>query len=243
MNNKAINTQLVLIVGAGPTGLTAAMELSRMGIKVRIIDKAQSPSSTSRAIAVQSRTVELLQQRGLADEMLARGNLAHATTIYSKDKILGKVDLSKIPSRYNFCLLIPQSDTESLLRNQVQQQGVTIEWNTEMIGFEQLPNQGGIKAVVKLPDSNKEEFFATYLISAEGAHSSARNTLNLSFEGKTMGQNYALGDLHIDGNIPKAEISVFIDETKNGLILIEELTATYINIKYINRLSILFTQL
>src|SRR6266481_6278078 len=64
----------VLIVGAGPTGLTAALELSRLGIPVRIIDKQAAPPTTSRAVGVQARTLELLELRGLADEMVRIGN-------------------------------------------------------------------------------------------------------------------------------------------------------------------------
>jgi len=92
------NEQLtpVLISGAGPTGMTAAIELSRMGIPVRIIDKARGPSATSRALAVQARTIELFEQRGIAQEMLDEGNRALATTIYSNSKTLAKVDLTLI---------------------------------------------------------------------------------------------------------------------------------------------------
>jgi 2-polyprenyl-6-methoxyphenol hydroxylase-like FAD-dependent oxidoreductase len=199
----------VLIVGSGPTGLTAAMELSRMGVAVRIIDKAKGPPETSRALAVQSRTLELFEQRGLAATMLEIGNCAHATAIYNEKKLLGKVDLSLIKSRYNFCLLIPQTETERLLRKQVSSQAVTIEWNTEMIACVQAED-GEVTAIIDGPNMKKEKFLASYLISAEGAHSIVRSSLNLNFTGKTMGQNYALGDLHIDGDIQQDQLSVFI---------------------------------
>lgn len=220
MNGDQI--QPVLIAGAGPTGMTAAMELSRMGIPVRIIDKATGPSSTSRALAVQSRTVELMEQRGLSEELLEKGNRAKATTIYSEEKILGKVNLNLIPSRYNFCLLIPQSDTETILRKQLEKQNVFIEWQTEMIDFIQLPNGGGIIVQIKGPENPVETFSASYLISAEGAHSIARTKLGIEFAGKTMGQNYALGDLHIKGDIPEDELSIFLG--KKGFLAVFPLT-------------------
>ena len=81
----------VLIVGAGPTGMTAAMELSCLGVLVRIVDKLLSPSTTSRALAVQTRTLELFEQRGLIQEMLRIGNKGTAATIYGDGKRLGKV--------------------------------------------------------------------------------------------------------------------------------------------------------
>ena len=91
----------VLIVGAGPTGLTAAMELSRQGVPIRLVDKASTFSDTSRALAVQARTLELMQQRGLADEMTRIGNPGRAATLYSAGKTLGRLDLSLIQSRFS----------------------------------------------------------------------------------------------------------------------------------------------
>ena len=202
--------------------MTAAMELSRMGILVRIVDKATGPSTTSRALVVQARTIELLEQRGLADEMLNKGNQATATTIYDNGKTLGKVDLKLISSRYNFCLLIPQSDTEEILRKQLKRQNVTIEWQTELTDFTQLSENRGIVVTLKQPGGIIKTFTASYLISAEGAHSVSRIKLGIEFSGKTMGQNYALGDLHIDGDIPDDELSVFIG--KKGFLAVFPLT-------------------
>ena len=208
--NFATETNPILIVGAGPTGLTAAMELSRMGVPVRLIDKWAAPSTTSRALAVQARTLELLAQRGLADEMLRRGNIGHATTLYGNGKQLAKVNLSEIESRYNYILLLAQSETEELLREQVQRQGVAVEWSTELIGFGQ--DEAGVRAVLRHPDGRLEELALAYLISAEGAHSSVRHTLNMPFPGKSMPQHYALADLHLDGDIPDDELSIFLSD-------------------------------
>ena len=200
--------QPVLIVGAGPTGLTAALELSRLGIPVRLVDKAAGPSTTSRALAVQSRTLELLAQRGLAEPLVAAGNPAHRATIYADNKELGGVDLRRIPSRYNFILLLAQSETEGFLREALAQHQVEPEWGTTFTGFEARPG-GGIRADLTRTDGPAETYEAAYLISAEGSHSVARHALNLSFEGKTLGQHYALGDLHLDGDVPEDELSIF----------------------------------
>lgn len=210
----------VLVVGAGPTGLTAAMELSRMGVPVRLIDKKAAPSTTSRALAVQARTLELLQQRGLAGEMLRLGNQARATTLYSTHQRLAQVDLRKIPSRYNFVLLLSQAETERLLREQVERQGVPVEWNTELIALEQVgqAGQGGVRAVLRRPNGALEELPLSYLISAEGAHSAVRHTLNLPFPGKSLAQRYVLADLYLDGDLPDDEMSIFLG--KNGLLAV-----------------------
>jgi 2-polyprenyl-6-methoxyphenol hydroxylase-like FAD-dependent oxidoreductase len=208
----------VLIVGAGPTGMTAAMELSRCGVPVRIVDKLPAPSTTSRALAVQARTLELFEQRGLIQEMLRIGNQGTAATIYGNGKCLGKVHLGEIKSRYNFVLLLSQSETERILREQLARQGVLIERGTEMINFAQLESSsqpglnGGVKAVLRNSEGALEELEAAYLISAEGAHSMVRRTLNLQFQGKSLEQSYALADLHLDGDLPDDELSIFTAE-------------------------------
>ena len=125
----------VLIVGAGPTGLTAAIELSRLGVDVRIVDKAAEPSTTSRALGVQARTVELLRPRGVADELLRIGNRASATTLYADGQRLAGIELHRMASEYNFILMLAQSETERLLTERLSRQGVQVERGVE---FESL---------------------------------------------------------------------------------------------------------
>lgn len=215
-NRSAMSeTKPVLIVGAGPTGMTAALELSRFGVPVRIVDKLLEPSTTSRALAVQARTLELFEQRGLIQEMLQIGNPATAATIYGNGKCLGKVHLGEIKSRYNYILLISQGETERILREQLARQGISIERGTEMINFSQLESSSesglndGVKAVLRNSVGSLEELEAAYLISAEGSHSTVRRTLNLEFQGKSHKQSYTLADLHLDGDIPDDELSIF----------------------------------
>src|SRR5450830_301478 len=198
----------VLIAGAGPTGLIAAMELSRMGVPVRLIDKLTAPSATSRAL-------ELLQQRGLTDKMLAAGNKAHAGSLYGRGKLLGKVDLSRIPGRHNYVLLLSQAETERLLTEQLALQGVQIERGVELIGFVQSQAStlaSGVLAELRHADGRIEQLQAAALISAEGAHSSARHALNLAFEGKSLKPTYALADLYVDGEIASDQLSIFISD-------------------------------
>src|SRR5579862_477417 len=97
-------TEPILIVGAGPTGLTAALELSRLGVPVRIIDKQAAPATTSRAVGVQARTLELFEQRGLADEMVRLGNAGPAASIYAGGKRVLQLDFTRIDSRYHYSL-------------------------------------------------------------------------------------------------------------------------------------------
>ncbi len=207
--------EYVLIAGAGPTGLTAALELSRLGIPVRIIDKLVAPPTTSRAIGVQARTLELLEQRGLADQMLSLGNRALGGSVYGDGERVFRLDFTRIESHYNFILLLSQTETERILRTASEAQGVRIEQGVELVGLAQdalSKESTPVKATLRHPDGRLEEAQASWLISAEGAHSAVRATLNLPFEGKTRDEQYALGDLRIDSELEETDFHIFSSE-------------------------------
>jgi len=205
----------VLIVGAGPTGLTAALELSRLGVPVRLIDKQAAPPTTSRAVGVQARTLELLELRGLADEMVRLGNPGLAASFYGGGKRVFRLDFTRIDSRYHYLLFISQAETERILRTAVEKQGVRIERGVELVGLAQdvlSPDPDPVRVVLRHADGRLEQAQAPWLISAEGAHSTVRATLDLPFEGKTRDEQYALGDLHIDGELAETDLHIFSSE-------------------------------
>jgi 2-polyprenyl-6-methoxyphenol hydroxylase-like FAD-dependent oxidoreductase len=202
----------VLIVGAGPTGLTAALELSRLGIAVRIIDKQAAPPTTSRAVGVQARTLELLELRGLANEMVRLGNRGLAASFSGGGKRVFRLDFTRIDSRYHYLLFISQAETERILRTAVEKQGVRIERGVELVGLAQdvhSPEPNPVRVVLRHEDGRLEQAQAPWLISAEGAHSIVRATLDVPFEGKTRDEQYALGDLHIDGELAETDLHIF----------------------------------
>jgi 2-polyprenyl-6-methoxyphenol hydroxylase-like FAD-dependent oxidoreductase len=202
----------VLIVGAGPTGLTAALELSRLGVPVRIIDKLATPATTSRAVGVQARTLELLELRGLAEEMVRLGNPGLAASIYAGGKRVFRLDFTRIDSRYHYSLFISQAETERILRTAVEKQGVRIERGVELVGLAQdmlSPDPNPVRVVLRHADGRLEQAQAPWLISAEGAHSTVRATLDLPFEGHTRDEQYALGDLHVEGELAETDVHIF----------------------------------
>ena len=206
----------VLIIGAGPTGLTAAMELSRLGIGVRIIDREHEVSSTSRALGVQARTVELLRVRGVGDEMLRIGNRANATTLYADGSKLGAIELHRMPSEFNYLLLLAQSETERLLAEQLNRQGIKVERGVELTSVQQ--GRSGVSVVLRSADGIPEFVSADYLIAADGSHSPVRKALGLTFTGRSLSFSYILGDLHLAGDVPDDQLSIFL--ARNGFMAV-----------------------
>jgi 2-polyprenyl-6-methoxyphenol hydroxylase-like FAD-dependent oxidoreductase len=206
----------VLVIGAGPTGLTAALELSRMGIDVRIVDKAQEPSMTSRALGVQARTLELLRPRGVGDEMLRLGNQARRTALHADGHQIAAIDFSRMGSQFNFVLMLAQSETERLLAEQLGRQGVKVERGVHFASLTELVDS--VEVILAAPDGIPETVEASYVIAADGSHSPVRKFLGLPFTGRCMPQDYVLGDVHLAGGVAEDQLSVFL--APNGFLAV-----------------------
>jgi 2-polyprenyl-6-methoxyphenol hydroxylase-like FAD-dependent oxidoreductase len=204
----------VLIAGGGPTGMAAALELTRFGIRTRIVDEMEGPASTSRAIAIQARTLEELEMRGLADEFVRLGHRADGGDIYGDGKLLIHVDFTKIPSRYNSVLFLAQTETDRILREALEALGGAVEWGVKVTAIGLQPS--GVTAALEHADGSIEEVTAAYVIDAEGAHSVIRNTLGLQFKGRTLDEAFVLGDVQVDGNLSNTSFHIFSSE--NGLL-------------------------
>jgi 2-polyprenyl-6-methoxyphenol hydroxylase-like FAD-dependent oxidoreductase len=125
----------VLIVGAGPTGLTAALELSRMGIEVRIADDKPARATAPPAVVMGSQALALLRRRGYDQELLRGAHQVATGAVYEAARLVGKVPLTGPQGRIHCSLLVPQAETEHVLRDQLARQGVAVEHATELIAF------------------------------------------------------------------------------------------------------------
>ncbi len=209
-HNSTQSAQPVLIAGGGPTGLAAALELRRFGIPVRIIDEKEGPAQTSRAVGIQARTLEELELRGLAGDLVRIGHHANGGDIYGQGKLLVHVDFTKIPSSYNYLLFLSQNETDRVLREALEAEGAAVEWGVKMIAFGQ--DSSGITATLEHSDGSIEEVRPAYVIDAEGAHSIIRSTLGLQFKGKTLDETFVLGDVHVSGDLPNTSFHIFSSE-------------------------------
>lgn len=197
----------VLVVGAGPTGLAAAMSLARAHVPVRLIDKASQPNPHSRAIGIQARTLELLEQHRLVEPFLALGHRARAANLYSNGQRLARLDFDPLQTRYPYVLFLDQSITERLLTAHLVTLGVLVERGVELTELAQGPD--GLSATLQRADGSSETMHPSYLIAADGAHSAIRRRLGMSFAGKTFEQTFLLADLHADTDWSDDEFHIF----------------------------------
>jgi 2-polyprenyl-6-methoxyphenol hydroxylase-like FAD-dependent oxidoreductase len=193
-----INTS-VLIVGAGPTGLSLACQLVRYGIDFVIIEKNPGATTYSKAIGVQARTMEIYEQLGVVEQALDRGQIAGKIRIVAGGKVRGGVDLSAMGeglSPYPYLFVLDQSKNEQLLYEYLQSHQKDVRWKTELEQFTQ--DEMGVTAQVKTADGLSETISAKYLVGCDGAKSPVRNALGLTFEGSTFERLFYVADAQID---------------------------------------------
>ena len=163
-----MNRSEVLIVGAGPTGLVLALWLTKQGVEVRIVDKTSKPGTTSRALAVQARTLELYRQLDLADEVVKRGHKTPAVNLWVKGKNAARVPFETVGlglTPYPFLHIFPQDEHERLLIERLEALGVFVERDTELLGFEDKGEF--VVARLRRRDGTEEGCEASYIAGCD----------------------------------------------------------------------------
>jgi len=194
-----------LVVGAGPVGLMMAGELARHGLSCRVIDENEGPSTTSKALGVHSRTLEVFEDIGALDEALARGRQIHANNVYAEGKRLLHVELDELDAPYPMVLDLPQSDTEEILERLAVSRGVKVERRTRLTALAQ--DEGGVRATL---DGGREEVRARWLLGCDGAHSTVRHALDLAFDGAPYDSVWLAADVAMDSVLPDDEFHAFL---------------------------------
>src|SRR6476469_8158104 len=158
----------VLIVGAGPTGLALAAQLVRYGIDLTVIDKRDGTTPYSKAIGVQARTLEIYDQIGLADDLVARGWIANKVRLIESGEIKGQIDLSEFGkgmSAFPFLLIVEQGKHEAMLYDHIRSNGRDINWQTELVKLSQT--EEGVTADVKNASGDLETIEAKYVVGCD----------------------------------------------------------------------------
>jgi 2-polyprenyl-6-methoxyphenol hydroxylase-like FAD-dependent oxidoreductase len=196
---NASDTQ-VLIAGAGPIGVTAAIELARRGVACRIVDPLVEPPQYAKAVGVQPRTLEVFEGMGVLRRILDAALLMRGQVVYVNGERVAQLDMTvpdDVPFRF---IAIPQYATEAILRDELAQHGVHVQRGVRVTGFEQ--DADGVTATLAA-DAGEQRVRADYLIGADGAHSAVRKGLGLTFEGAAFEEQYMLGDVEVDWSAPR----------------------------------------
>src|SRR5215470_11501363 len=175
----------VLIVGAGPTGLMMACQLARFGIPFRLIEKNEGPTTQSRALVIQPRSLEIFEQMGIAEHTVRRGRIFQTINYVVNGKLAQRVPLGgfgKGLTQFPYLLILEQSKTEPLLIDFLRQQAHDVEWQTELDSFSQ--NNSGVSATIRHL-GKEEKIEADWLVGCDGASSPVRKTLKIPFGGET----------------------------------------------------------
>ena len=203
-----INTD-VIIIGAGPTGLSLACQFIRYGIDFVVVEKNESFTRFSKAIGVQARTLEIYEQLGLAQPAIEEGEIANMIRLIEGGEVRGEMHLGnfgKDLSAYPYMLMLEQSKNEELLYRYLQRHGREVWWKTELESFSQ--DESGVTARVKRDSGESQTITGKYLVGCDGASSPVRHGLGLTFEGSTFERLFYVADARVDWELPHDSLHV-----------------------------------
>ena len=201
----------VLIIGAGPTGLMLANQLARQGVRARIVDRHAGPSLQTRALGVQARTLEIYSHLGIVQRALELGKRAVGANMWANGRRAARIPLGDIGrdlSPYPFLLILGQDDNERLLGEALQNRGVAIEWNTELVGLAQEADR--VIAQLKLPDGSTRKVTAAWVAGCDGARSAVRELNGIAFQGAPYEDVFFVADTRMTGPMVAGELNIYL---------------------------------
>jgi 2-polyprenyl-6-methoxyphenol hydroxylase-like FAD-dependent oxidoreductase len=209
------NTSEVLIVGAGPVGLTAAIVLTQRGHTVTVVDNHTEGANTSRAAVVHPHTLELLEPYGVTQALVERGVHTPTFAIRDRDALLIAVPFDELPTQYPYTLMISQADTEAFLLNRLETLGGKVIRPVTLTALTQ--DATGVTATL----ADGEQIRTQYVIGADGLHSTVREQSGITFEGSTYPESFALADVRLSGGVPADEVILYFSPA--GLVVVAPL--------------------
>jgi 2-polyprenyl-6-methoxyphenol hydroxylase-like FAD-dependent oxidoreductase len=203
----------VLIVGAGPTGLTLAVSLLSQGCEISIVDDHAEGENTSRAAVVYPGTLEELAPFGVADQLVRKGIRTPRFTIRDRDRILTPVPFNDLPTAFPYALLVSQAVTEAVLLERVKELGGSVRRPLTMTKLEQ--DASGV--TVTFADGSRTR--ALIVIGADGAHSTTRKQAGIDISARSASASYSLADVHLTGGVPDDELIVYFSPAGHLVVL------------------------
>jgi 3-(3-hydroxy-phenyl)propionate hydroxylase len=222
----------VLVLGAGPVGLTLSNELARHGIRPRVVDKAPAIREVSKAMILHVRTQEVLDRVGIAAHVARECQPLREVVVHAYGKHIGSWDLDNIDSAFDHPVILGQNRTQHLLLDHLGSQGVSVEWNTEALRFNQV--EDGVTTVLRKADASGGNGVETsvrsrYVVGCEGSNSVVRRGLQLTFEGdRYSGEQFIQADCRIRWALPKGRSYLFL--TPDGYMMVIEFPDDFVRV-------------
>jgi 2-polyprenyl-6-methoxyphenol hydroxylase-like FAD-dependent oxidoreductase len=205
----------VLVIGAGPSGLTLAASLVSKGVATTVVDAQAAGANTSRAAVVNARTLEVLDALDVSRRLVKEGVQAPQFTIRDGRRLLIPVDFSVLPTEYAYSLMVPQATTERLLLDRLTELGGTVIRPKTLASVRQDANG----ATATFDDG--DVITARYVVGADGIHSTVREQAGIGFEGGVYQESFTLADVRLGGEVPTDEVILFW--AKAGLTVVAPL--------------------
>ncbi len=191
-----------LIVGAGPVGLAAALFLARHNIPTRLIERSNERAATSRALAVNPRTLRLLEATGVTARMLERGLKITEARLSRNDQVIARIALSELGGTYPFMLALSQATSQGLLTEALAEHAGTIERGVELVACAEHDGLDVVLAIGGNKGGGQTEIVRPeWVLGCDGAHSQVRESLHIGFNGHTLAEPWLLMDVPLEGDI------------------------------------------
>jgi 2-polyprenyl-6-methoxyphenol hydroxylase-like FAD-dependent oxidoreductase len=207
MANFDIASSPILVVGAGPVGLTLAVDLARRGVPVRIVDRLSQPTDESRAITLNARSLDQLAPLGVTERLIATGTKSTAVEFHTNHQRLARIPLDTIDSLHPFSLTTPQTETERVLTERLDELGVEVERGIELLGLSQ--DERGVVMTVEDGSRTRRTIAAPWVVGTDGSGSSVRHATGQRLEGNFKGENFLLGDVEADYDYERSSFHIF----------------------------------
>lgn len=205
----------VLIVGAGPTGLTLAAALAARGVAATVIDRQAAGANTSRAAVIHARTLEVLEPLGISESLVALGVQATRFTIRDRDRVLVPIGFADLPTRYPYTLMLSQAMTEQVLLQRLATLGGRVLRPRNLVAL--LQDEDGVDA--QFDDGHTLR--ARFVVGCDGMHSAVRTGTGIGFAGGSYGESFLLADVRLSGGVPTDEVILYF--SPRGMVVVAPL--------------------